>query len=62
MSTNNTIRLNKVLLELNISLEKAITVFSKLVYKIEARPTTKIEAYLYELLKICCSCQSCVFK
>ncbi|WP_281846487.1 hypothetical protein [Olleya namhaensis] len=52
MNTNNSIRLNKVLRELNISLDKVITVFSKLGYEIEARPTTKIDLYLYELLKI----------
>lgn len=52
MNTNNSIRLNKALRELNISLDKVITVFSKLGYEIEARPTTKIDLYLYELLKI----------
>ncbi len=46
------IRLNKVLRELNISLDRAITIFSEFGYQIEARPTTKIDEKLYELLKI----------
>jgi len=52
MSTNNTVRLNKILRELNISLDEAINLFSKLGFDIEARPTAKIDINLYELLKI----------
>jgi hypothetical protein len=45
------IRLNKVLRELNISLDKAITICSELGYQVESRPTTKIDEELHELLK-----------
>lgn len=46
----NFIRLNKVLRELNISLDKAIEFFDKINVDIEKRPTTKISIENYRLL------------
>jgi translation initiation factor IF-2 len=51
MSENRTIRLNKVLKELNISLDRAIEHLSQQGHEVEARPTTKISNKEYELLQ-----------
>jgi GTPase SAR1 family protein len=48
---NKTIRLNKVLRELNISLDRAIEFLDSKGIKIEARPTTKINDETYNILK-----------
>ena len=45
-----TLRLNKVLRELNISLDRAVEYLSNVGCEIEARPTTKISKETYELL------------
>ena len=45
-----TLRLNKVLRELNISLDRAVEYLSDVGCDIEARPTTKISKETYELL------------
>jgi len=45
-----TLRLNKVLRELNISLDRAVECLSKKGYEIEARPTTKISDEVYNVL------------
>ena len=45
-----TLRLNKVLRELNISLDRAVEYLSNVGCEIEARPTTKISQETYELL------------
>ena len=45
-----TLRLNKVLRELNISLDRAVGYLSNVGCEIEARPTTKISQETYELL------------
>jgi len=45
-----TLRLNKVLRELNISLDRAVEYLSKKGYEIEARPTTKISDEVYNVL------------
>ncbi len=45
-----TLRLNKVLRELNISLDRAVEFLSKVGCEIEARPTTKISQETYKLL------------
>ena len=45
-----TLRLNKVLRELNISLDRAVEYLSKVGCEIEARPTTKISQETYKLL------------
>ena len=44
------IRLNKVLKELNISLDRAVEFLSSKNIKIDARPTTKIDLKIYDLL------------
>ena len=44
------IRLNKVLKELNISLDRAVEFLSAKNIKIDARPTTKIDLKIYDLL------------
>jgi len=44
------IRLNKVLKELNISLDRAVEFLSSKEIKIDARPTTKIDQKVYDLL------------
>ena len=45
-----TLRLNKVLRELNISLDRAVEHLSKKGLEIEARPTTKISDEVYNVL------------
>ena len=44
------IRLNKVLKELNISLDRAVEFLSSKKIEIDARPTTKIDQKIYDLL------------
>ncbi len=44
------IRLNKVLKELNISLDRAVEFLDSKNIKIDARPTTKIDQKIYDLL------------
>ena len=44
------IRLNKVLKELNISLDRAVEFLSSKKIDIEARPTSKIDQDVYDLL------------
>ena len=46
----DTIRLNKVLRELNISIDRVADFLESKGYKIEKRPTTKISKDLYDLL------------
>ena len=54
MSELNKIRLNKVLREFNISLERVVEFLSSKGHNIEARPTTKISQIQYDLLlKLC---------
>lgn len=50
MAEANKIRLNKVLREFNISLERAVEFLSSKGYDIEARPTTKISEQVYQVL------------
>jgi translation initiation factor IF-2 len=50
MAENKTLRLNKVLRELNISLDRAVEHLGNNGYEIEARPTTKITNEEYEVL------------
>ncbi len=50
MAENKTMRLNKVLRELNISLDRAVEHLSSKGYEVEARPTTKISEQEYEVL------------
>ena len=50
MSELNKIRLNKVLREFNISLERVVEFLSSNGHDIEARPTTKISQIQYDLL------------
>ncbi|MEM9647116.1 MAG: translation initiation factor IF-2 [Bacteroidota bacterium] len=50
MAGNPTIRLNKVLRELNISLDRAVDHLSSVGHEIEARPTTKITDEVYQVL------------
>ena len=47
---SKTIRLNKVLRELNISIDRVSDFLSSKGYTIEKRPTTKISQELYDLL------------
>ncbi|GGK41336.1 MULTISPECIES: sacsin N-terminal ATP-binding-like domain-containing protein [Flavobacteriaceae] len=49
-NSDKTIRLNKVLRELNISLDKAIEYLATKGFEIEARPTTKISLEEYQIL------------
>ena len=51
MSVGKTMRLNKVLRELNISLDRAVEYLAKNGHDIEARPTTKISSDIYQLLQ-----------
>ena len=44
-------RLNKVLRELNISLDRAVEYLAKNGHQIEARPTTKISSEIYQILQ-----------
>lgn len=50
MADNATIRLNKVLRELNISLDRAVDFLSSKGYEVEARPTTKISDEVHQVL------------
>ena len=50
MSDLETIRLNKVLRELNISLDRAVEHLKEKGHEIEARPTTKISGEVYQVL------------
>ena len=50
MSDQPTLRLNKVLRELNISLDRAVEHLSQHGHEIEARPTTKISEEVYNIL------------
>ena len=50
MAEGKTTRLNKVLRELNISLDRAVEHLSKNGHDIEARPTTKISGEIYQVL------------
>jgi len=51
MSESRTVRLNKVLRELNISLDRAVEYLAKNGQQIEARPTTKISSEIYQILQ-----------
>lgn len=50
MAVNKTLRLNRVLRELNISLDRAVEHLASKGYEVEARPTTKITNEEYEVL------------
>ena len=50
MAEAKTMRLNKVLREFNISLDRAVEFLSSHGHDIEARPTTKISAEVYQVL------------
>lgn len=50
MADNATIRLNKVLRELNISLDRAVDFLNSKGHDVEARPTTKISNDVYQVL------------
>ncbi|MCK0132392.1 translation initiation factor IF-2 [Flavobacteriaceae bacterium F08102] len=50
MAETKTLRLNKVLRELNISLDRAVEHLSSKGYEIEARPTAKISDEVYNVL------------
>ncbi|MCL4150487.1 UNVERIFIED_CONTAM: hypothetical protein GTU68_032541, partial [Idotea baltica] len=50
MSENKTLRLNKVLRELNISLDRAVEHLASKGFEVEARPTTKISGEVYSVL------------
>ncbi|WP_394973510.1 translation initiation factor IF-2 [uncultured Croceitalea sp.] len=50
MAGNPTIRLNKVLRELNISLDRAVDYLASQGHDVEARPTTKITDEVYQVL------------
>ncbi|RNC91879.1 MAG: translation initiation factor IF-2 [Allomuricauda sp.] len=50
MAGNPTIRLNKVLRELNISLDRAVDYLNAQGHDVEARPTTKISEEVYQVL------------
>ncbi len=50
MAGNPTIRLNKVLRELNISLDRAVDYLTSQGHEVEARPTTKISDEVYQVL------------
>ncbi|TMU54390.1 translation initiation factor IF-2 [Flagellimonas algicola] len=50
MAGNPTIRLNKVLRELNISLDRAVEYLASAGHDVEARPTTKITDEVYQVL------------
>ena len=50
MGGNPTIRLNKVLRELNISLDRAVDYLTSEGHDVEARPTTKITDEVYQVL------------
>lgn len=50
MADNATIRLNKVLTELNISLDRAVDFLASKGHDVEARPTTKISEEIHQVL------------
>ncbi|MDM9630409.1 translation initiation factor IF-2 [Robiginitalea aurantiaca] len=50
MAENATIRLNKVLRELNISLDRAVDYLNAEGHEVDARPTTKISNEIYQVL------------
>lgn len=50
MAEETTIRLNKVLRELNISLDRAVEFLNSKGHDVEARPTTKISTEVYNVL------------
>ncbi len=50
MAEAKTTRLNKVLREFNISLDRAVEFLNSKGYEIDARPTTKISGEIYEVL------------
>jgi translation initiation factor IF-2 len=50
MAENATIRLNKVLRELNISLDRAVDYLTSQGHEVDARPTTKISDEIYQVL------------
>ena len=50
MADNATIRLNKVLRELNISLDRAVDYLASHGHDVDARPTTKISDEVYQVL------------
>ena len=50
MADNATIRLNKVLRELNISLDRAVDYLASQGHDVDARPTTKISDEVYQVL------------
>ncbi len=50
MADNATIRLNKVLRELNISLDRAVEFLASKGHKVDARPTTKISEDIHQVL------------
>lgn len=50
MADNATIRLNKVLRELNISLDRAVDYLASKGHDVDARPTTKISDEVYQVL------------
>lgn len=50
MAENATIRLNKVLRELNISLDRAVDYLTAQGHEVDARPTTKISDEIYQVL------------
>ena len=51
MAEGKKLRLNKVLRELNISLDRAVEHLAKNGYDVEARPTTKISDNEYQILE-----------
>jgi translation initiation factor IF-2 len=51
MADTATIRLNKVLRELNISLDRAVDFLASKGHTVEARPTTKISSEVYQVLQ-----------
>ena len=50
MSESKTIRLNKILRKLNISLDRAVEFLEKKGYKVEAKPSAKISGDVYQVL------------
>jgi translation initiation factor IF-2 len=50
MANQPSIRLNKVLRELNISLDRAVEFLNQKGVEIDARPTTKITSEVYTIL------------
>ena len=51
MAEGKTMRLNKVLRELNISLDRAVEYLAKNGHEIDSRPTTKISSDIYQVLQ-----------